>query len=234
MNVAVILTGHLRCWTTVFPNFKEVFIDRYHPDIFIHTWTDEGYWVPVEGLTGIHQHSPEIDVEAVRRAYKPVRIVVEKFDGFLPLFEERVKVFTNYYHRTKNIVSMFYKMQQGIQMVERHVAMTGKKYDLIIRVRPDMIIHQPLPDFDFNNFYTVWHRNHVGGGTGDQMQVGSLENVSNYVDLGINLEKVYVETGLLCPHVMSVHWIKKLNLPWQEIQIFKSLQHTPNGEYKAL
>ena len=46
MKVAVILTGHMRCWRDVLPNFKEKVIDRYNPDIFIHTWNEEGWWIP--------------------------------------------------------------------------------------------------------------------------------------------------------------------------------------------
>jgi len=232
--MAIALSGHLRMWNIVFPNFKERFIDRYNPEIFISTWSDMGFWVPEEGTKGIHEGSPIIDIKAVQEAYKPVRMVVENLDPFLPIFEKRMKAFPNYYHRPRNICSMFYKIKQSVDMVDRHVAMTGIKYDLVIRMRPDMLIHQPIPNLDPEKFYTIWHRNHVGGGTGDQMQIGSLENVAKFARIGVNLEAIYQKTGLLCPHVMSVAWIKEMNLPWNEIHISKSLQHTPNGEYRAI
>ena len=46
-------------------------------------------------------------------------------------------------------------------------------YDLVIRMRPDMIFNEDLPEFDTNKFYTLAHRNHLGQGTGDMIQVGN-------------------------------------------------------------
>ena len=236
MNTALVITGHFRCWKSAYPNFKERFIDRFpNSDVFIHCWKDEGYWVKEVagvGAKGYHEHSPLLDYEAVRAVYKPVRLVVEDADAFLPYFEERVKVFTNFYHRPRNICSMFYKLAEGIHMLERHIAMTGKHYDLVIRVRPDMILHQPIPDLDPEIFYTIWSRNHMGGGTGDMLQISNLDNMIRFSKIGINLERLYQQTGLLCPHVMSVQWIKNLGFTWEELMIAKNLTHSPSGEYK--
>lgn len=234
MNVAIVLSGHMRCWNQVLPNFKDQVIDRYNPDIFIHTWNDEGWWVPQEGATGLHERSDIIDPDAVEINYNPISMVVEDYNNFLPIFQERVKTFTNFYHRPRNIVSMFYKMGAGINLLEEHVLKTGKKYDLVIRMRPDMILHEPLPDFDPNYFYTLAHRNHMGGGTGDMFQIGSFDNVCKFATMGTKLEQYYAETGLLCPHTFSVHHIKKMGLPWQEFHVHKTLQHTPAGQYQAV
>ncbi len=234
MNVAIVLSGHMRCWNQVFPNFKEHFIDRYNPDIFIHTWSDEGWWVPQEGALGVHEKSDMLDVEAVREAYKPIQMVVEDFSDYEPVFAERVKTFTNFYHRPRNIVSMFYKMGACVNLLEEHILKTGKKYDLVIRMRPDMILHEPMPELDPTKFYTLAHRNHMGGGTGDMFQIGDFDSVSRFASMGTKLEDIYAETGLLCPHTFSVHHIKALGLPWQEFHINKTLQHTPAGQYRAV
>ena len=73
MKVAIILTGHLRCWETVFPNFKQKFIDRYNPDIFIHSWDEEGWWQPsdVKNVKGYYDQTPKIDKQKVIDFYKP-------------------------------------------------------------------------------------------------------------------------------------------------------------------
>ena len=39
---------------------------------------------------------------------------------------------------------MLYKMSAGMALLDKHVAETGKPYDLVIRMRPDMILHQPI------------------------------------------------------------------------------------------
>ena len=234
MKVAIVLSGHMRCWKQVFPNFQEHFLTRYSPDIFIHTWDDEGWWVPQEGAMGVHERSDALDADAVRAAYNPVKMVVEHFADFEPVFAERVKTFTNFYHRPRNIVSMFYKMGMGMGLLTEHILKTGTKYDLVIRMRPDMILHQPMPDFDPAKFYTLAHRNHMGGGTGDMFQIGSYESVSCFATIGTKLEDIYAETGLLCPHTFSVQHIQKSGLPWQEFHVNKTLQHTPAGQYRAV
>jgi hypothetical protein len=234
MNVAVVLSGHMRCWNQVFPNFKEQFIDRYSPDVFIHTWDNEGWWVPQEGAIGIHEQSDALDPHAACDAYKPIKMVVEHFDNYLTTFAKRAEGFPNFYHRPRNIISMFYKMGAAMNLLEEHIMQTGKKYDLVIRMRPDMILHDAMPNFDPNTFYTLAHRNHMGGGTGDMFQIGSYENVSRFATIGMKLEEYYAETGLLCPHTLSVHHIQKLGLPWNEFHINKTIQHTPAGQYQPV
>lgn len=233
-KVAIVLTGHLRCWQMVLPNFQQRIIDRYHPDIFLHTWSDEGWWVPTEGATGLHQGSTLLDIDAARAAYQPIRMVVETVDAFLPLFAKRAERFPIFYHRPRNIISMWYKAGMGMQILERHIMMTGTQYDLVIRMRPDMILHADLPEFDPTKFYTLWRRNHMGGGTGDMMQVGSFANVRAFCQIGTALETLYAQTNLLCPHVMSVQHIQNLALPWVEFAVPTTIQHTPKGEYQAV
>ena len=231
MKVAVVLTGHLRMFQKVFPNFKERIIDRYQPDIFISTWRDEGYWVPQEGRLGIQEGSPLVHEHEIRAAYNPKELLMEDFYSLEPIFAERAKNFPTYYHRPRNIISMFYKMQSGVSLMKSHMIKTGTKYNLVIRMRPDMLLHEPLPAFQDGTFYTLAHRNHMGGGTGDMFQIGSVDQVSKFCDIGFKLESIYEQTKLLCPHVMSVKHIQNSWLPWKEFSISKSIQHTPNGEY---
>jgi hypothetical protein len=233
MKVAVILTGHLRCWHEVFPNFKQRILDRFSPDVWITSWHDEGYWLVEEDARGVlHQGSPKIIVEDVNAAYKPIKLIIEDLNQFLPYFEQRVKPFTTYYHRPRNTVSMYYKVGTGMQMLERHVMMTGTKYDLVIRMRPDMILHQDLPDLDPTHFYTIHHPNHMGEGTGDMFQAGSYEAVSAFCKIGTKLEDIYAQIGRFCPHMISEHWIKQLGVSWKVIQIAKTIQHSPVGSYQ--
>ena len=232
MNVAVILTGHMRCWEQVFPNFKERIIDRYNPDIFIHTWEDEAYWDP-HSKAGITENGPTIDYEKIIETYKPVDFVMENLDDFKEGFEERAAYYTNHYHVPKNIISMLYKLGQGVMMMEDHMFRTGKTYDLVIRVRPDLVFNEPLPEFNPNKFYTLGYRNHMGQGTSDMIQVGNFFTMSIFSKILHHLPSLYHETGLLCPHVVSEHFIKRLGLPWEEFMINKTIMHTPLGEYKA-
>jgi hypothetical protein len=235
MKVAVILTGHMRCWRDVLPNFKEKVIDRYNPDIFIHTWNEEGWWIPgdKQNTKGYFEETPTVDFNEIVEAYQPKDLVIEDWqkNGYNELFEYRGNLYPNFAHRPKNILSMFYKLYSGIQLMEKFVVKTGQHYDLVIRMRPDMIFNQDLPDFDPNKFYTLTHRNHLGQGTGDMLQVSNMFNMIMFSKVSCYLNHIYLKTNLLCPHVLSSQWIQDMGLPWQEFNISKTIQHTPKGEY---
>lgn len=230
MNVAVVLTGHMRCWKQVFPNFKERIIDRYNPDIFIHTWDDEGYRDPSDSL-GFANGSPKIDIREVCDAYDPIELNVETFEDLHQSFIDRSVDYTQHHVTPKNLISMLSKMSRGILMMENHMCNTGKYYDLILRLRPDLIYHEDLPDFNPNIFYTNRHTNHMGKGTGDMMHVGNIFNMTLFNKIIHFLPQLYSEVGYVCPHEMSSKFISKLGIPWQEFYVNKTLMHTPKGEY---
>ena len=236
MNVAVILTGHLRCWKDVFPNFKEKVIDRYNPDIFIHTWDNEGWWIPgdKQNEKGYHEEAPDIVQSEINEIYKPRGITIENWDKYNELFQHRGELFKNYAHRPKNILSMFYKLNRGISLMEDYVSQIGVHYDLVIRMRPDMIFHDDLPEFDPRYFYTLAHRNHLGQGTGDMIHVGNMMNMIMFSKISCFINHLYFETDLLCPHVISTKYIENIGLPWKEFTINKTLQHTPKGPYQEV
>jgi hypothetical protein len=122
-------------------------------------------------------------------------------------------------------------MHAGVQLMENYISKTGEFYDLVIRMRPDMILNADLPEFDPNKFYTASHRNHLGQGTGDMFQAGNQFNMILFSKASCYLTHIYMKTKLLCPHVLSTQWIHDLGLPWHEFNLNKTLQHTPKGEY---
>lgn len=231
MKVALLLTGHMRCWDQVFPNTKQHIIDKYNPDIFIDTWDSEAYWDP-HSAKGITEGGPKLDIAGIEEAYKPVVMNVDSYEHFEDNFVTRVKQFETFYHVPKNQISMWFKVGRGMLSVEEHMMLTGKTYDLVIRMRPDLVFNEPLPEFDSNKFYTLGYRNHMGQGTSDMVQVGNFFTMSLFCKVLYHLPQLYKETGLLCPHVISEHFIRRLGLPWEEFMINKTIMHTPLGEYK--
>jgi len=231
MNVAIVLTGHMRCWKQVYPNFKQRLVERYDPDIFIETWEDEAYWDP-HSQHGIVKDAPKVNFDDLRNTYRPIAMRFDSYEKYQTSFEERAKQYSNFYHVPKNIISMLFKLGRGILMLEDYMFLTGKTYDLVIRMRPDLVFNEPLPEFDPNKFYTLGYRNHMGQGTSDMIQVGNFFTISLFSKLLHHLPQIYRETGLLCPHVVSEHFIKRLGFPWEEFMIDKTIMHTPLGEYK--
>lgn len=231
MKVAIVLTGHMRCWKQVYPNFKQRLVERYDPDIFIETWEDEAYWDP-HSQHGIVKDAPRVNFDDLRNTYRPIAMRFDSYEKYQTSFEERSKQYSNFYHVPKNIISMLFKLGRGILMLEDYMFLTGKTYDLVIRMRPDLVFNEPLPEFDPNKFYTLGYRNHMGQGTSDMIQVGNFFTISLFSKLLHHLPQIYRETGLLCPHVVSEHFIRRLGFPWEEFMIDKTIMHTPLGEYK--
>jgi hypothetical protein len=231
MKVALLLTGHMRCWDQVFLNTKQHIIDKYNADVFIDTWDSEAYWDP-HSAKGITEGGPKLDIAGIEEAYKPVVMNVDSYEQFEDSFATRAKQFETFYHVPKNQVSMWFKVGRGMLSVEEHMMLTGKTYDLVIRMRPDLVFNEPLPEFNSNKFYTLGYRNHMGQGTSDMVQVGNFFTMSLFCKVLYHLPQLYKETGLLCPHVISEHFIRRLGLPWEEFMINKTIMHTPLGEYK--
>ena len=127
---------------------------------------------------------------------------------------------------------MFYKINRGVDMMNEYTSRTGKHYDLVIRMRPDLVFKKHLPNFNNNKFYTILHRNHVGQGTGDMFQVSNQWLMTMFGNISVILPQLYKETGILCPHIVSEHMFRALQMPWEEFEIERMLMHTPMGEYK--
>ena len=234
MRVAIVLTGHMRCWRQVLPNFKERF-EHYNPDVFIHTWNEEGWWIPgdAQNVKGYHENTPKIDYDEIDEAYRPVELKIENWDIYNVIFGARGENYPNFAHRAKNILSMFYKLHQGVSLMNSFSARHGKEYDIVLRMRPDMVFHTPLPLEELNSdtFFTLTHRNHLGQGTGDMLQISNQKNITDFSMLPCYMDSIYEQTGLLCPHVMSKAWIDLQGLAHMEININKTIMHTPKGEY---
>lgn len=228
MKVAVVLTGHLRCWKQVFSNFEQTIINRYNPDIYIHTWSDEGWWIPgdKESKIGVFENTPMISEKEVVEKYNPKEIIIQEIGDYNQRFLEESKKYPNYNHRPQNILSMYYKLCQGLKMLDY-----TQNYDMIIRMRPDLIFHQHLPEFEKDTFYTLSHRNHLGQGTSDMIQVGNSTQMQQFATIYDKMESLYNVTGVLCPHVMTESFIRMNGMHWKEFYINKTIMHTPKGEY---
>jgi len=226
MKVSLLLTGHMRCWKHVWPHIKAQFIDKYDPDIFVSTWTDEGWWRP-NSTRGFNEQSPLLDVDRFIELYHPVVMEVDDYKDHESYLNDIASKYKNYIHNPKNVVSMYYKMAKGIKLLEKSV----HNYDLVIRMRPDLVVNHTLPDLDPNVFYTTHHPNYYGRGTGDTFQASSYENIKKYCETFHNLDKIYSLCDTLCPHVISKTAIELLGVNHVEVSSNFKLIHSPYGHF---
>lgn len=241
MKTALLLSGHMRCWKECFPNTKKYILDRWNPDVFITTWDNEGYWVAPENdpnNKGIYEHSPLLDVNGVIDTYEPVSIRVLRQDKFD--FSHWDKAFPKEYTgetRVKNIMSQFFMMKQSISNLENYPGWL-RHYDLVIRMRPDLLFVQDLPELDPFKFHVIRHTNPQGLGVGDMFFASSpalLKDISSMIYDTDMLSEIVKEIGRFCPHMLVEYHLQKC-LPTRHVvhDIPKMLMHTPKGQYQDI
>jgi len=248
MKTALILTGHLRDWYRAYPSLKREFMDKYHPDVFISTWDNLGYWVSPEqdpGKKGLNKYSPHLSLTELdnlknlycTNTFYPL-VENEHFEWFENHFKDRAEEFEPYCNQIRpvNILSSFYRMAAGVLMMEKHISLTGNMYDVVIRTRPDILWNGAFPEFTpenvNNTVYTINHRNHDGLGTGDMLQVSSGEGIVKFKELVYNLTELTKDNNRFCPHIFTRYWIDHvMKYDLIELDVPKLITHTPNGQY---
>lgn len=243
-NFALVLTGHMRCWEMVYPNTLDRFIKVYNPDIFISTWDDEGYWVsPDKDLEnkGINSYSPKLNILKVTDAYNPVALEVDSFETLSPEFSDLANEMQPLCDQIRpvNIVSQFYKIHRGYNLMTDHVMKTGKTYNWVIRMRPDMVVTGNLPNpadlslWKGNEILTIDHPNHNGRGVGDMFMLSGYTYSTLFNGLLTLYSRMAKAAGVFCPHILTEKLIAGLpDHKHYNQKIEKVIMHTPNGQYK--
>ena len=231
MKVALLISGHLRCWKQNFPYIEKTFLDKYNPDVFISTWDNEGWWqwnVP----KGFYAGSPEINEQEVANAFKPKFMRTEKYDPYDPIFAERSTRYKNCMGWPKNVISMFYKWVDVTNLMRLYQGIHGVEYDMVIRYRSDLQILGDLPEeYDLNNFYIVY--NHYDqGGLNDVIYIGNYDQVTKATEIGLHLDSLYSQTGLFCTHILTEQHFKNLKFNVTQLQIPYRLHNTPWGQHQ--
>lgn len=240
MKTALILSGHMRCYQQVFSNTLEHIIKPYNPDIFITTWENEGWWTSPEkdpkGL-GINASSPDLDLTRVAHLYNPVQFEVLQQRHFDKAINREIEQFDlvrkSKEIRPKNIVSQFLLWGIAYMNFETFVTKTGgnliNTYDLVIRMRPDLVFPDGAPTFDPNVLNFIAHTNHEGNGYGDMLAAGN-QTVMSAFHWKIKNYNLY-SPDRFCPHII----MKEISKDFHDTKVHtvnKYLMHTPKGQYK--
>lgn len=237
MRTALCLSGHMRCWESVFPNTEAHIISKYNPDIFISTWDTEGYWTSPENDpegNGYVKESPVLDVTKVIEKYDPIQISVLKQSAYQDMFNKFSQPLQEISGeiRAANIYGQFYQMQACFGLMENYSLSNFFEYDLIIRMRPDIVFHEPLPELEPEKLHVLRHTNPQGRGVGDMFAAGNMENMSEFMDNMMAFEEVARSNGKFCPHEITEHALIVTQATYVVLDINKTLQHTPNGQYR--
>lgn len=243
-QLALVLTGHLRCWKTVYPNIKQQFIDRYDTEVFIESWENEGYWVSPEAdkdKAGVNLHSPPVNPQEVLETYNPRGLVLQIQDSVkneIQQFADKLQPLAVEI-RAFNVVSQFFKILMGYHQLRTYVDASGTNFDWVLRMRPDLIIDTELPnlnDLNWSDIHTLRHPNHEGNGTGDMFLLANYQNSMMFAESLSKMDVIAEHLKRFCPHIITKHIIDRIAetdslINHVEWAVNKTLQHTPNGQY---
>ena len=240
---ALILTGLARDFESAYPYLEKFILKPYRIEphnIFISTWDDVGYWYPGDAAnSSSFAKSGILTREKLRKVFKEAKIEIENFDSVKDHFEKQLveipETFreefnhSNYLVRGVNLVSLFYKISRGLSLVE------DQHFGKIIRTRLDLAPKSYIRDYFSNSFITLKQRNHLGGGTGDNLHIGELEQHLSIGRIYSELKSTFDNSDqILCPHLFVETALRVSGVRYRETNIRYSTFHTPGGQYKAL
>ena len=146
MKIAICISGQMRtykkCCDQMLTRFKE-----FNPDIFIYTWRQNG-----KSARGGEENNEDITYDELNRLYKPKGVVIEEYKNSY-LYELEGVTYPESIKKksveTKSVTSipMFYTMYKCNNLRKKY----NKNYDIVIRIRPDLILPSDI------NYRTIFN-----------------------------------------------------------------------------
>ena len=188
MRIALCMFGMPRCVKTGREVLGEAFIDKYKPDVFVHTWMEHPY---PQGYKDGYVQDTVSRVENINKImvlYKPLSMTVDKHHIFKDWYytEEKVPIF----HASST--SMHESIYLVNQLKIKYENENNMKYDIVIHCRFDANLLTPLhfENFDMKKIYCK------RTGVNPQIQLhndvyfSSSDNMDKYANLYNNLKQV--------------------------------------------
>jgi len=146
MNIALLICGQARYYKDGYKSIKENIIDKYNPDIYIHTWkykNNYAYSAPWNNLGKIK--IDDNDINDYIKLYNPKKYKIENSLEKIPLTKD--------YERTSSKYTKYnyylYSLNECYNLIENKL-----DYDIYIIVRSDVIIYNfPKPNLEYIQIY---------------------------------------------------------------------------------
>jgi hypothetical protein len=220
MKIAVCYHGMFRTFTKCIDNQIEKFLSKHDCDFYLDMYDVYGHGYVAHRYDFREDFVTEEDKNIILNKLNPIDCNFEKFSDVDKQFHEESKtLWTCCQPYSKNVLSMYYKIHRVIEMVKN----SGKKYDAIVKIRPDIKfeLDYKINSIEGNSIYIT----HNGGWTedtiGDSFLYGDMESMYIYGDMYNNLKTIWDKVGpsqspefCLFNH-LSVN--NKLNLKKEEI-----------------
>lgn len=184
----------MRTYKKCYGYLKQSVIEPLDPDIFVDTWKKPGGTTNASGVTADQKPVTE---ETLRRLYAPTSFRIEKFKEQYFTQKNGVTVpkqLREHTNHWKGNIPMFYKMNGCNRMKSEYEAENRFTYDLVIKLRPDMIVRRELPKSVLRSPDTLWHSVcmiNEDVQVSDKFAVSSSENMDYYTSVWDRLNEYW-------------------------------------------
>jgi hypothetical protein len=230
MKIALCLSGMPRTVEQGYASLKEILLDKYDVDVFIHTWQEEGYkptswaekpiYAPPTGSSELRYSN----IIKVLTLYKPISFQIDKYHVYREYYRRADKF--KLLHRYCSMLESIYIANKLKTVYELNNNFT---YDCVIRCRFDIGFQHfiPFEEFDLaNNIYVqnvLWWN--IKRQINDWFAFGSSKNIDIWCDLYKHMEEIrdaitdneFIEVYNRLnegpdPHVLYATYVKIKNL----------------------
>lgn len=206
-RLALTFAGHIRNFR--FDNISENFINTLLDndcvfDYFFSIWDNEGH----RSLN----FSGSADVNNILSNIQPKGLLIEQFNRDFFINKYNTEKWREYSHLSDHTtcgdsISMWYKIQSCLDMIEKYQKLHGFQYDAIARIRPDVIWENPfskevLDDIFINDVLYIpkwnikWYE--VSKTITDYFAIGNYSVMKNYMSVYNNIDTLIASNN--CPH----------------------------------
>lgn len=159
MKVALCLHGHFRSFDRCYPHLLKHIIEPYSPDVFAMAWGDSmgTFQEPADTVNptnhpGYNLDSPAVGMDYIRRVIECINPVDMHLDHYYLRDAEFSSILDRYiawnhqwqHHRPKGTISLNWSRYAVHSLRRSHERLTGKRYDLVISTRWDLMHSMPI------------------------------------------------------------------------------------------
>jgi hypothetical protein len=199
MKVALCISGQMRQFELAYGSIKKYILDPLSPDVFIFTEKQRGITNRVD-FEGSKSKLDIVDKEEINSFFNPTEL--EFFDPPKNLHrklhgvripDELVNAESppQSPNRWKGNLPNFYGIYKCNQMKSNYEYRKGFNYDLVIRLRPDLALHEPLPEKVLTRNDTIWHEQTTDIHVSDKLAMSSSENMDYYSSVWTKLQQYW-------------------------------------------
>lgn len=215
MKTCLLLSGHMRTYEKCAPALNALVIQPLNCDVFIHTWDKLGVQSPhVINDGNAHTISIVSQLDKIKELYKPIKIEIESYrvtgEKYVPYTDT-----DGLSYLANGVTNNLYKMYQVDILRQNEEKISGIKYDVVIKARPDYMPHVPLPldlikQAQYDNKLYLPSFGHWPG-LNDQLAFGSANTMKIYSECYLALDDL-VKRIWFDPHVLLKRYIQDTGL----------------------